>query len=292
MPWCPICRNEYREGFEVCADCGAKLVEELGEDTGSYVTIVRVPTDHISEVTDFLDASDISAYKVEEVEEGMSEILAEEKNRNEVSFAVNTFLNKRQEEVDELMQKKKDNLAKVLASKEEKKDEKEEADKKEEKKKPETAFRSSKEKADEARNSAIALLLIGIIGLAFEALVVFHVLPLEINGLTGKILYGFMACVFLGLIIGALLSFSTAKRLREAIVDESGIKEEILKFCKEDAVDTALKLIPVKEEEDESVYFARMDFLKSAIRQEPKFKDVDPELIEGLLDENYQELFS
>ena len=77
MPWCPICRNEYREGFEVCADCGAKLVEELGEDTGSYVTIVRVPTDHISEVTDFLDASDISAYKVEISEASRKSVTSE-----------------------------------------------------------------------------------------------------------------------------------------------------------------------------------------------------------------------
>ena len=28
MPWCPKCRSEYRTGFEVCADCGCKLVEE------------------------------------------------------------------------------------------------------------------------------------------------------------------------------------------------------------------------------------------------------------------------
>lgn len=29
MAWCPICKNEYREGITVCADCGAELVEQL-----------------------------------------------------------------------------------------------------------------------------------------------------------------------------------------------------------------------------------------------------------------------
>ncbi len=29
MPWCPSCREEYREGFTVCSDCGAELVDEL-----------------------------------------------------------------------------------------------------------------------------------------------------------------------------------------------------------------------------------------------------------------------
>ncbi len=27
--WCPKCRNEYKEGYTVCADCGELLVEEL-----------------------------------------------------------------------------------------------------------------------------------------------------------------------------------------------------------------------------------------------------------------------
>ena len=39
------------------------------------------------------------------------------------------------------------------------------------------------------------------------------------------------------------------------------------------------------------LYFARVDFLKSAIKREPKFKNVDDVTIDGLLDENYSELF-
>ena len=30
--WCPKCKNEYREGITVCADCGSELVESLTDD--------------------------------------------------------------------------------------------------------------------------------------------------------------------------------------------------------------------------------------------------------------------
>ena len=31
MPWCPKCKNEYREGIKVCADCGTELVDSLSD---------------------------------------------------------------------------------------------------------------------------------------------------------------------------------------------------------------------------------------------------------------------
>lgn len=30
--WCPKCKNEYREGITVCADCGSELVESLTDE--------------------------------------------------------------------------------------------------------------------------------------------------------------------------------------------------------------------------------------------------------------------
>jgi hypothetical protein len=35
MPICPKCGFEYREGFDECADCGVKLVDSTGNDTGN-----------------------------------------------------------------------------------------------------------------------------------------------------------------------------------------------------------------------------------------------------------------
>ncbi|WP_066505311.1 hypothetical protein [Abyssisolibacter fermentans] len=32
MPWCPICKAEYREEVKVCSDCNAELVNKLEEE--------------------------------------------------------------------------------------------------------------------------------------------------------------------------------------------------------------------------------------------------------------------
>ncbi len=34
MPWCPVCKNEYREGIARCADCNVALIESLDEEIG------------------------------------------------------------------------------------------------------------------------------------------------------------------------------------------------------------------------------------------------------------------
>ena len=32
MPWCPICKNEYRAGIKLCAECQVELVDHLEEE--------------------------------------------------------------------------------------------------------------------------------------------------------------------------------------------------------------------------------------------------------------------
>jgi len=33
MPWCPVCKNEYREGIERCAECKVELVDHLEDES-------------------------------------------------------------------------------------------------------------------------------------------------------------------------------------------------------------------------------------------------------------------
>ncbi len=49
MPWCPVCKNEYREGIEFCADCHTALVDELKEEPPAESVTPAAFADIISE---------------------------------------------------------------------------------------------------------------------------------------------------------------------------------------------------------------------------------------------------
>ncbi|PKM90970.1 MAG: hypothetical protein CVU87_00170 [Firmicutes bacterium HGW-Firmicutes-12] len=36
MPWCPNCKTEYREGFDICSDCAVELVDNLNIEEGQF----------------------------------------------------------------------------------------------------------------------------------------------------------------------------------------------------------------------------------------------------------------
>ena len=50
MPWCPKCKNEYKEGIKICADCGCELVSEEKEEkplTFGYETDMEALADFL-----------------------------------------------------------------------------------------------------------------------------------------------------------------------------------------------------------------------------------------------------
>jgi hypothetical protein len=65
--FCPKCRNEYREGFSICADCNIALVDEIPpEPQPEYIEYEEVmgtynPGD-VAFIKSLLDSEDITYY--------------------------------------------------------------------------------------------------------------------------------------------------------------------------------------------------------------------------------------
>lgn len=55
MPYCPNCKTEYRKGYDICADCGKSLVEELPADVEEEYIECMVPVKLIS-VANYVEA--------------------------------------------------------------------------------------------------------------------------------------------------------------------------------------------------------------------------------------------
>lgn len=61
MLWCPKCKNEYKEGITVCADCGCDLVDSLEEQDAPFTLGQKKK---LSEMITFFKANNMEgAYK-------------------------------------------------------------------------------------------------------------------------------------------------------------------------------------------------------------------------------------
>lgn len=80
MPWCPICKNEYKEGYTVCADCNSPLVDELE----TVVIKEQDPSTHTEDIVDALEYAqdkEISDFDDKEV---FAAMMADEEFVNEL----------------------------------------------------------------------------------------------------------------------------------------------------------------------------------------------------------------
>ena len=91
MPWCPKCKNEYREGIKVCADCGIELVESLERTEGS--PLIFGDQSQMEELGRFLAYNHLETVRVEKDEkEGVYELYIGDEERQKASMAVKIFL--------------------------------------------------------------------------------------------------------------------------------------------------------------------------------------------------------
>lgn len=74
MPWCPICKEEYKEGIETCPECNTKLVASLEEaEKSDFVDLIAFADEALArKFTEYLIYSDIEA-KLKESKENKGE---------------------------------------------------------------------------------------------------------------------------------------------------------------------------------------------------------------------------
>ncbi len=267
MAWCPICKNEYREGIKVCADCGETLVETLSENP--MVSVTFGDEKQMMSLKKFLEYSGVKEVDIRYDElENVYELKVRQKDRKAAAEIAKVFLVKEYEATLEQSGVTKREATPAPKS-------------------TSHHYQSSAAKAEDNRTSAWTLLLIGTLGVVLLILSFVGIIPLKLGN--SYLFYGVMGAVFVLFIVMGFVSMRTAKIFAKSAESENSLRETMLKWCKEnlqaDDIDKELYMQDVSEE---ILYFRRYEKLKEILNRQ--FMNLDQGFLDQFIDETVYDM--
>lgn len=279
MPWCPKCKNEYREGIKVCADCGCELVDE--EQISDQVLIFG-EEEQMLLLKKFLENNQIENVSMRFDEaENVYELSVTEKYKRQAAKIVSVFL--AQEE------KRKEQEAERETSPEESaEDLAENSAAANVTSEIPMVYKDSAEKAEDNRSSAWTLLIVGVLGMLALILAKAGILP--INFANSYLFYGIMSALFLFFIVMGVISMNNAKLFAKKAETENTLRETLINWCKENLKAEAIdgELEASEEISQEILYFKRVEKMKEKLNHQ--FMNLDQAFLDRFIDEVIYEM--
>lgn len=280
MAWCPKCKNEYRPGFTVCADCGCELVEELSEkqkDVAYFGT-----EQEIQNIISFMEDNDFSDLECHyDEEEDQYELLVENKEDDDFKRAMAVYFSKI---LPELKRQMASQNFYFISEQNEDAD-----DKPVHLMTPVDKYEKPEERAVEYKSGAATLLLVGCAGMIALVLADFGIINFPMYG-SGKILINVvMGGMFLAFIVLGISSIGTYKKLKLQAKSDSTVEEDILKHFDENVTLDMLKSKDVQGEKEEVLYFNRIKLITELVLN--SFPDLDDAFVEYISEIIYSKYF-
>lgn len=286
MPWCPNCKNEYREGISVCADCGVPLAEELSEAAYTVLTTLEASpeaTDTAQRLADFLEYEGIRDATLVEVEGGHTEVRIPEGQQKEARKALHAFLAVEQEKkLAGLSEEERQSLAEAAKAKAE------EA-------RCSRAYVSAGEKYQENRSTAFTFIGFSILGLVFVGLNAVGIIGFLGNWFS----IGVAATLFVVFLAIGVSSYHRASSYRTQIDAEEQERREVTEWMEANFTWEFLENADISSTDDgfpaahdgeasmsdEEKDIVRFDYMKAALSRQ--FPDLPEDFAEHLIDEFY-----
>lgn len=322
MPWCPKCRNEYRKGITVCAECKVELVENLDENEKQ--AFIFGEKEKMERLQSFLAYNGIETGLAYEEADGTYQLSAAQKQLQQAVKAARIFLHEEEERMADTQEADREaadaedgetaalertDVTKIEENVSETDRTDEEASYSEEtpsekgKESDETAsdtakrqgyhaYRDSAAQAEDNKSSAYTLLFVGGVGFVVVLLIFLGVIPVYQNaGTTKYLVCGVMGAMFVLFIVFGFVSMRSSKVLYGKAKTENSLTTEITKWCKEnlsaEKVDEGL--FEGEELAEEQKYFKRAERMRRLISD--KFLNLDEAFLDHFVDEYYQTLF-
>lgn len=295
MAFCPVCKNEYREGITICHECKVPLVEDLNSGPAPVIYGER---EQLEEILQFCKEKDLTTGFITYNGESDSIQLYFERNElEEATKVIRAYFMKK--EIDRLAvmagidpEEVTPEMARELQLQERK--EMEDMRRAERGRGIGTSYVDKRAKAADYKSSSLVLSFVGGIGILFLILLYVGAIPALKGWRTN---YMFMGVMFLLFLIFIITGFVTFTKVGE-ILEEADKEEDFIKKVKNDmesiltreiieqAVASPDSAATVSEEE---LYFKRIDYMETVLKE--KYPDMDSDLFEKLLDERYCELY-
>ena len=266
MAWCPICKNEYREGITECSECKVPLVDNL-EDC-ELVKILYGTREGLEELKDYLEYNAVKPVQIDfDKEEGTEALFVSEKDKLHSIKLISTLM--KQKQLEQLEANKEMEFTDV---------------------KPQDTsamlgfsdYTSNAKKAEDNKSAAYALLGVGVLGIVFVVLGFLDVLPFHPGN--RYLLYGVLGAMFALFFVMGCISLKNAKGFEKKAITENTLTDTIKEWCvanlTKDVIDSSFQTAGKSEEE---LYFYRASFMKK--RLNTQFMNLDQAFIESFIDD-------
>ncbi len=262
MPWCPKCKNEYKDGFTVCADCGCELVDSLEEKD---VPIYFGQEEEIDNIIAFFKANNIeNVSKLYDEKENTFELLVKKGMVEDAKRVIRVYLREFTIPEEKEPEEKEDLTINI--------------------------YEDSNKRAEEYKSGAYTLLLVGIIGVIILVLLNLNIITLNLTQISKILITGVMGIMFVIFIILGFSSLKTCKKLKMNAEDESKQQEEIKEWFLNDFTKEILdESINALEETEEELYFKRADKMKLLIKE--KYPSIKVEFLDYIVEDLYERIY-
>ncbi len=296
---CPKCRNEYREGITVCADCGCQLVSE--KELVDLVPLIFGEEEVLNRLKEYLAYNGLQNMEiVYDEKEAVHELLIDEKDKQKAVKLGSVFMqqeNVRQAEESARAQAEQERQAAERPQpqwfgmgSEESREEQVSQPQAQQVRRSSGVYQNKAERAAENKSSAWTLLLVGGVGLVFLILLLAGVLPLQLKGANRYLIGGIMGAMFVLFVVMGFVSLKKSKEYAKDADSENSLKGTMEKWCRENldraSIDAKLQLSAATEEE---WYFRRTAMLKAILNHQ--FVNLDQEFLDHFVDDIYDTIF-
>lgn len=282
MAWCPKCKNEYRKGITVCADCGCELIEE--NQMKKQVPIIFGEEKALDSLKKFLEYNDMENVRLS-FDEGQQVyvLLVNETDKEKALKISKVFMEQRAKE--EMRRQMMENAGMVLPPQQEAQEEEENSERVSV---PAGAYINSAKKAEDNRSSAWTLLLIGGGGMLVMILGIMGVLPFSVGN--PYMFYGVMSAMFILFIVMGFVSMKSAKFFEKNAESENSLKNTLLDWCRENlkAEEIDAKIQYADQIAYEVLCLRRFELIKYRINHQ--FMNLDQSFVDRLIDDEVYDM--